>query len=122
LLGPFSSNDALDDQLGRREVQIPMVQGGGASTQIFSRGYKYIFGTLPPADNYFDSTIQMLQKMTPKPLTVRWSPPMTASTSGRQRDPALPAKGRMTIVVDEKVSRSERRIHHHSQPDQVEES
>src|SRR5216684_1657556 len=70
LLGPFSSNDALDDSSVAEKYQIPMVQGGGASTQIFSRGYKYIFGTLPPADNYFDSTIQMLQKVTPKPQTV----------------------------------------------------
>jgi branched-chain amino acid transport system substrate-binding protein len=46
------------------------VQGGGASTQIFSRGYKYVFGTLPPADDYFASTIQMLGKLTPKAKTV----------------------------------------------------
>ena len=29
--------------------QVPMVQSGGASSRIFSRGYKYVFGTLPPA-------------------------------------------------------------------------
>jgi branched-chain amino acid transport system substrate-binding protein len=47
-----------------------MVQGGGASTQIFSRGYKYVFGTLPPADDYFASTIKMMGKLSPKPKTV----------------------------------------------------
>jgi branched-chain amino acid transport system substrate-binding protein len=70
LLGPFSSNDALDDSSVAEKYQIPMVQGGGASTQIFSRGYKYIFGTLPPADDYFASTIQMMGKLNPKPKTV----------------------------------------------------
>lgn len=70
LLGPFSSNDALDDSSVAEKYQVPMVQGGGASTQIYARGYKFIFGTLPPADDYFASTIQMLGKLEPKAKTV----------------------------------------------------
>ncbi|MFL5310364.1 MAG: amino acid ABC transporter substrate-binding protein [Myxococcales bacterium] len=70
LLGPFSSNDALDDSSVAEKYQVPMVQGGGASTQIFSRGYKYVFGTLPPADDYFASTIKMMGKLDTKPKTV----------------------------------------------------
>src|SRR5438067_7878509 len=70
LLGPFSSNDALDDSSVAEKYQVPMVQGGGASTQIFSRGYKFVFGTLPPADDYFASTIKMMGKLDPKPKTV----------------------------------------------------
>ena len=53
LLGPFASNFALDDSSVAEKYQIPMVQGGGASTQIYSRGYKYIFGTLPAAGRLF---------------------------------------------------------------------
>jgi len=70
LLGPFSSNDALDDSSVAEKYQVPMVQGGGASTQIYARGYKYIFGTLPAADDYFKSTIEMMGKLDPKPKTV----------------------------------------------------
>jgi branched-chain amino acid transport system substrate-binding protein len=70
LLGPFSSNDALDDSSVAEKYQVPMIEGGGASSQIFSRGYKYIFGTLPPADDYFGSTIAMLGKLEPKVATV----------------------------------------------------
>ena len=70
LLGPFSSNDALDDSSVAEKYQVPMVQGGGASSQIFSRGYRYVFGTLPPADDYFASTIKMLLELTPAPKTV----------------------------------------------------
>jgi branched-chain amino acid transport system substrate-binding protein len=70
LLGPFNSNDALDDSSVAEKYQIPMVQGGGASGQIFSRGYKYVFGTLPSADDYFGSTIEMMGKLDPKPKTV----------------------------------------------------
>ena len=70
LLGPFNSNDNLDDSSVAEKYQIPFVEGGGASSQIFSRGYKYVFGTLPPADDYFGSTIEMTAKLTPKPQTV----------------------------------------------------
>jgi branched-chain amino acid transport system substrate-binding protein len=70
LLGPFASNFALDDSSVAEKYEIPMVQGGGASTQIYSRGYKYVFGTLPAADDYFASTIEMLGKLDPKVKTV----------------------------------------------------
>ncbi|MFL5394047.1 MAG: ABC transporter substrate-binding protein, partial [Myxococcales bacterium] len=70
LLGPFASDFALSDSAVAEKNEVPMVQGGGASTQIFSRGYKYIFGTLPPADDYFASTIKMIGKLEPKPKAV----------------------------------------------------
>ena len=70
LLGPFASDFALDNSSVSEKYEMPMVQGGGASTQIFSRGYKYIFGTLPAADDYFLSTITMAEKLTPKPKSV----------------------------------------------------
>jgi branched-chain amino acid transport system substrate-binding protein len=70
LLSPFASNFALDDSSVAEKYQIPMVQGGGASTQIDGRGYKYIFGTLPPADDYFAGTIEMLGKLDAKAKTV----------------------------------------------------
>lgn len=50
LLGPFASNFALADSVISEKYRIPMVQGGGASDEIYSRNFKYIFGTLrrPP--------------------------------------------------------------------------
>jgi branched-chain amino acid transport system substrate-binding protein len=69
LLGPFASNFALSDSSVSEKYQIPMVQGGGASTQIYTRNYKYIFGTLPAADDYYASTIEMLGQLKPKPET-----------------------------------------------------
>ena len=66
LLGPFASNFALNDSSVAEKYQIPMVQGGGASPQIYTRNYKYIFGTLPPADDYYASTIEMFGKLDPK--------------------------------------------------------
>jgi branched-chain amino acid transport system substrate-binding protein len=70
LLGPFASNFVLADSSIAEKARVPMVQGGGASDQIYSRGYRYIFGTLPAASNYFGSTIEAMTKLEPKPQTV----------------------------------------------------
>lgn len=70
LLGPFASNFALADSAVSEKYEIPMVQGGGASDQIFSRGFKYVFGTLAPASNYFGSTIAMLGHLKPEPKSI----------------------------------------------------
>jgi branched-chain amino acid transport system substrate-binding protein len=70
LLGPFASDYALADSSVAEKYEVPMIEGGGASDQIFSRGYKYIFGTLPVASRYFESTVQALGKLDPAPRTV----------------------------------------------------
>ncbi len=70
LLGPFASDFALADSSVAEKYQVPMIQGGGASDQIFNRGYKYIFGTLPVASKYFESTIAMMGKLKPAPKSV----------------------------------------------------
>ncbi len=70
LLGAYSSTDVLNTSSVAEKYEVPMVQGGGASGQIFSRGYKYIFGTLPRAEDYFNSTLQMLSGLEPKSKTV----------------------------------------------------
>ncbi len=63
LLGPYSSGITIPDSSIAERYKIPMIEGGGASGKIFSRGYKYIFGTLPAAGNYFKNTIEMLHMM-----------------------------------------------------------
>ncbi|WHZ10568.1 MAG: ABC transporter, substrate-binding protein (cluster 4, leucine/isoleucine/valine/benzoate) [Burkholderiaceae bacterium] len=70
LLGGFASNFQLADSAVSEKYKIPMVQGGGASNEIFSRGFKYIFGTLAPASDYFGSTVQMMKELKPVPKTV----------------------------------------------------
>jgi branched-chain amino acid transport system substrate-binding protein len=70
LLGPYASNFVLATSSVAEKYQVPMVQGGGASDQIFSRGYKYVFGTLPVASKYFASTVDAMAKLDPAPKTV----------------------------------------------------
>ena len=70
LLGSFASDFVLADSAIAEKYSIPMIQGGGASDQIFSRGYKYIFGTLPPASDYFQSTVDLMGHLKPTPKSV----------------------------------------------------
>jgi len=70
LLGPFASNFAIADSAVSEKYKVPMVEGGGASDQIFARNFQYIFGTLAAASNYFGSTIDMLKSLKPAPQSV----------------------------------------------------
>lgn len=105
LLGPFASNFALADSAVAEKYKVPMVQGGGASDQIFSRKFKYIFGTLAPASNYFGSTIEMLKGLKPAPKTVALlyaDDSFDVSVADGTR-PKLKASG-LTTVMDERYS------------------
>ncbi len=70
LLGPYSSGVTIPDSLVAMKYKVPMIEGGGASGKIFSRGNEYIFGTLPPAGQYFKSTLEMLKTFRPAPKTI----------------------------------------------------
>ncbi len=70
LLGSYSSAVVLVDTSVAEKFEMPMVEGGGAASQIFGRGYKWVFGTLPRAEDYFSSTVAMMSALNPKPKTV----------------------------------------------------
>jgi len=105
LLGPFASNFALADSAVSEKYKIPMVQGGGASDQIFSRKFRYIFGTLAPASNYFGSTVTMLTKLSPAPKSVALlyaDDAFDVSVADGTR-PLLKAAG-LTTAIDERYT------------------
>ncbi|GAA3855051.1 amino acid ABC transporter substrate-binding protein [[Pseudomonas] carboxydohydrogena] len=105
LLGPFASNFALADSAVSEKYKIPMVQGGGASDQIFARKFKYIFGTLAPASNYFGSTIEMMKGLKPAPKSVAllYADDSFDVSVGDGTRPKLKAAG-FDIVMDERYS------------------
>ena len=105
LLGPFASNFALADSAVSEKYQVPMVQGGGASDQIFSRGFKYVFGTLAPASDYFASTIDMLKALKPAPRSVAllYADDAFDVSVAEGTRPKLKAAG-MNTVMDERYS------------------
>ena len=105
LLGPFASNFVLADSSIAEKARVPMVQGGGASDQIYSRGYRYIFGTLPAASNYFGSTIEAMTRLEPKPQTAALlyaddSFDVSVATGTRE----LLKKAGLKTVIDERYS------------------
>ena len=105
LLGPFASNFALADSAVSEKYKIPMVQGGGASDQIFSRNFKYIFGTLPPATNYFGSTVEMMKTLDPQVKTVALLYADDAfDVSVAEGTRPLLEKGGFDVIMDEKFS------------------
>jgi branched-chain amino acid transport system substrate-binding protein len=52
LLGPYGTPATLQDEAIAEQYQIPMVEGNGAASAIFSKGFHYIFGVLSPASEY----------------------------------------------------------------------
>ena len=72
LLGPYSSSVTLPASAVAAENEKPMVEGGGASPEIFSQGNEWIFGLLPTANKYAKSYIDMAlaQSSTPESIAI----------------------------------------------------
>jgi branched-chain amino acid transport system substrate-binding protein len=61
LLGPYSSDLVIQASAVGEKYGVPMVEGGGAASTIFNRGFKYVFGTLPPGPNYLEEPIKLFK-------------------------------------------------------------
>ena len=72
LLGPYSSSVTLPASAVAAENEKPMVEGGGASPEIFSQGNEWIFGLLPTANKYAKSYLDMAlaQSSTPESIAI----------------------------------------------------
>ena len=72
LLGPYSSTVTLPASAVAAQNQKPMVEGGGASPEIFAQGNEWIFGLLPTANKYAKSYIDMClaQDQTPESIAI----------------------------------------------------
>jgi branched-chain amino acid transport system substrate-binding protein len=75
LLGGYDTGLVEAQQAVPDQYKIPMVEGGGAASAIFTRGNKYLFGTLATIDILGKSTMEFLkywidQGKLPKPLTI----------------------------------------------------
>ena len=75
LLGGYDTGLVEAQQAVPDQYKIPMVEGGGAASAIFTRGNKYLFGTLATIDDLGKNTMDFLkywidQGKLPKPLTI----------------------------------------------------
>lgn len=105
LLGGFASNFQLADSVVSEKYKIPMVQGGGASDEIFARGFKYIFGTLAPASDYFGSTVEMMKALKggPKSVALLYADDSFDVSVAKGTRPLLEKAG-LTLAMDERYS------------------
>ena len=57
MLGPYSSGLTKAIAPVTEKYKIPMVEANGASRSLFTKGYKYLFAVLAPANLYLDVAI-----------------------------------------------------------------
>src|SRR3954464_13556952 len=75
LLGTYATNLVEAQSVVAEQNAIPYVNGGGAATAIYKRGYKWVFGLLAPVELLAESimkwvdTEQQAGKL-PKPATI----------------------------------------------------
>jgi branched-chain amino acid transport system substrate-binding protein len=70
LLGPYGSAATATDAVIAEKEGIPMVEANGAAQSIFSKGYKFTFGVLSPANKYLQGVIDMAATLNPKPTSL----------------------------------------------------
>jgi branched-chain amino acid transport system substrate-binding protein len=68
-LGSFGSNIVLPTAAITERAKKPMVQTGGGSDAIFTRGFKFVFGMFPRATRQFAATAALFKTLQPMPQT-----------------------------------------------------
>lgn len=68
-LGSFGSNIVLPTAAITERAHKPMVQTGGGSDAIFTRGFKYVFGMYPRATRQFAAAAALFKSLQPTPAT-----------------------------------------------------
>jgi branched-chain amino acid transport system substrate-binding protein len=68
-LGSFGSNIVLPTVAITDRAKKPMVQTGGGSDAIFTKGYKYVFGMFPRATRQFAGAAALFKTLQPAPQT-----------------------------------------------------
>ncbi len=68
-LGSFGSNIVLPTAAITERARKPMVQTGGGSDAIFTRGFKYVFGMYPRATRQFAASAALFKTLQPTPQT-----------------------------------------------------
>ncbi|WP_418316557.1 amino acid ABC transporter substrate-binding protein [Piscinibacter sakaiensis] len=66
LLGPYSSGITFAASAVTEKYQLPMVAAHAAATNVYSRGFKYLFATLTPVDQYTGNFIKMAAAANPR--------------------------------------------------------
>jgi len=71
MLGPYSSGLTKAMAPVTEKYGVPMVEANGASRSLFTKGYKYLFAVLSPANQYLEVAIDLaVEKNGGKPVKI----------------------------------------------------
>lgn len=66
LLGPYSSGITFAASAATEKYQLPMVAAHAAASNVYQRGFKHLFATLTPVDQYTGNFIKMAASAQPR--------------------------------------------------------
>ena len=112
MLGPYSSGLTKAIAPVTEQYKIPMVEGNGASRELFNKGYKYLFAVLSTSEQYLQEAINLAAEQAqkdgkdPKSLKVAVAvenDPFSLDVRAGVLDDA--ARHGMEVIVDDKLPR-----------------
>ena len=105
MLGPYSSGLTKAIAPITEENKIPMVEANGASRSLFTKGYKYLFAVLSPANQYLEVAIDLaVEKNGGKPVNIAMAFEQDAFSQDVRLGIVDAAKRTgSTIIIDDKL-------------------
>jgi branched-chain amino acid transport system substrate-binding protein len=102
LFGPYSSGLTMATSAIAERHKVINMSGGGASEDIFNRGFKYVFGLATPTKDYTAATLEALHEAGARTIGIVHidDAPMTSVTEGTE---ATADELGMEIVASETV-------------------
>lgn len=107
-LGTYSTSLVEAQSTVAEQNKIPYVNGGGAATSIYAKGYKWIFGTLAPVENLATTEMEWIDEQQkagklPKPakIAVVWENTSHGKDFRKGIQDFATKTGNYQIVVDE---------------------
>ena len=112
MLGPYSSGLTKAIAPVTERYQVPMVEGNGASRELFNKGYRYLFAVLSTSEQYLQEAINLAAEQAqaegrdPASLTIAVATendPFSQDVRDGVVDDA--ARHGMQVVIDDKLPR-----------------
>ncbi len=107
-LGTYSTSLVEAQSTVAEQNKIPYVNGGGAATSIYAKGYKWIFGTLAPVENLAATEMEWIDEQQkagklPKPakIAVVWENTSHGKDFRKGIQEFAKKTGNYQVVVDE---------------------
>ena len=104
MLGPYSSGLTKAMAPVTEDNKIPMVEANGASRSLFTKGYKYLFAVLSPANQYLEVAIDLAVEKNGGPVVIAMAFEQDAFSQDVRLGIVDAAKRTgSTIIIDDKL-------------------